>query len=510
MKVNNRVLGFLLAILSAGLSYLLIVLGYFPYLGIALFFAFISTLVYLLKTKKSRLDTVLYILLLAFSFFIFYRANGFLIFLNIATIFYLGSFISFPQLKDNNFGFLNFIFSPLSIITASFFSHNDFKIDFKSDKKISNARIFEVAKSLGISIVLLLVIIPLLASSNPFFNKIVSGITKIFYLDNFLKWLSTEDSVVWVVRSIFFLFLAYFLPRFLSYINTAQNLQKIPNLLQSISFFLPKVLVSIVIFIFFITQAQLYFSSSESLKAIGYSHSQYAREVFAQLSIVAVIILGLIYNDKSKNKWSKNLTYILVTEGVFLAFMALKSVYDYSFAWGFTFKRLWGYTGVFWILGILAFFLYKYIKNLKDSEFVKGVVVFSGFTLLLVNLLNFDYLIYHYRKSATGSGIDYFYLSRLSPDSRSYKEQYQFLITKSNTSSPEDYYLLNNAAWYLIRSIEILNNKYKTIDFRTLNFAEYRQYSETKNLDIKELYKITELNNGLRPIPVPNYPEDIN
>lgn len=105
---------------------------------------------------------------------------------------------------------------------------------------------------------------------------------------------------------------------------------------------------------------------------------------------------------------------------MFLTFIALKSVYDYSYNWGFTYKRLWGYTGVFWILGVFAFFVYKYFKDLQDTYFVKGVILFSSLVLIGVNIANFDSLIFHYRKSVTHSGIDYLYLSGLSSDAESY------------------------------------------------------------------------------------------
>lgn len=235
----------------------------------------------------------------------------------------------------------------------------------------------------------------------------------------------------------------------------------------------------------------IYFATDEILQALGYTHSQYAREVFAQLSVVALVILGLVYNDKSKKQWSKILTYILALEGIFLTFIALKSVYDYSSNWGFTYKRLWGYTGVFWILGVFTFFLYEYLKDLQDTYFVKGVIIFSSLVLIGVNIANFDYLIFHYRKSVTHRGIDYRYLSGLSSDAESYAEHLQILENKMNgidKQSNENYSIVP-AAWRVLRSIDRLQRKYKHLDLRILNLGEYFQYQQIKSVDTQKILK---------------------
>lgn len=117
--------------------------------------------------------------------------------------------------------------------------------------------------------------------------------------------------------------------------------------------------------------------------------------------------------------------------------MALKSVNDYSNQWGFTEKRLWGYTGVFWMLFVLTSYSYTYFKQLQDILFVKVVIAITVLTLLAINIANFDYLTYHYRKSTTGQGVDHGYLAYLSADAYSYKEelmQSEITMNKSFTT----------------------------------------------------------------------------
>ena len=107
--------------------------------------------------------------------------------------------------------------------------------------------------------------------------------------------------------------------------------------------------------------------------------------------------------------------------------MAYKSVAEYINAWGLTYKRLYGLTFATWTTGIFVLFFNNYRQKNIAMVFVKNTIIFSGVMLLLVNVLNFDYLIYHLGKTETGQGTDYTYLSTLSSDSLSYKEQFMKL-----------------------------------------------------------------------------------
>lgn len=488
-----------LVVISAIFAYLIIVVGYFPYLGIAISLSILSSLVFFFKSNKSSFSLSLYLLSLVFSFFIFYRSNWFLVFLDTLAVFYLGSVMALSQKMNAVLNFLHFLVSPLILFFQSIKTKSVYALNLSSLSKdnihIKRESMNEVIKSLIISFVILLIIVPLLASANPLFNKLVTYFIELFNLRTLLEKLFSVDYFIWLVRLGTFLIFAFFIPRLLTYINVSSGeLQKLPNILSTFSFLMPKIVVGFVIFVFFITQAQLYSATDETLQGLGYTHSQYAREVFAQLSVVALVILGLVYNDKSKSQWSKILTYILVLEGVFLTFIALKSVYDYSYNWGFTYKRLWGYTGVFWILGVFAFYIYKYFKDLQDTYFVKGVILFSSLVFIGVNIANFDSLIFHYRKSVTHTGIDYLYLSGLSSDAESYDEHLQILENKMNEidKNSNEYYLVAPAAWRVLGSIDRLQRKYKDVDLRTLNLGEYFQYQQIKSVDTQKYHKLWE------------------
>jgi hypothetical protein len=214
--------------------------------------------------------------------------------------------------------------------------------------------------------------------------------------------------------------------------------------------------------------------------------------VFGQLSLVAGIVLLLIYNDKGKSVSGKILTWILGVQGIFLCLMAYKSVFEYINAWGLTYKRLYGLTFATWVTGIFVLFFGNYRQKGDASLLVKKTILFSGIILLLVNLFNFDYLIYHFKKAATGQGIDYTFLSTLSADSLSYKDQ---LLKLQQVTEKGDYSLdvyNNKNPLIILYKIESLQRKYSKLDLRTLTLLDYLQYLQIKSLDTSKFRTLYE------------------
>lgn len=486
----------LLLAIATIFSFLIYVPGYFPYLGVSLTLATLATLVFYFKKEKTLLDTVFFFFTIAFSFFIVYRANEFLIFLDILAVFTFGSLMVLSHKEEKHLSFFQFFTAPIRVFFESLKSKNIFVFNFdlrlRRYTNIKQEYVHQLAVSLTISILLLLVVIPLLASANPLFGKTIGDVFAFFNIETLLKNIFTADYLIIFIRLCIFFIFAIFLPRLLTYINLPKNYeQKLTGFFQSLPLLLPKLVIASILVLFFITQAQLYFATTETLQSLGLTHSQYAREVFAQLSIVSFIILGLVYNDKSKRSESKILTYFLLIEGVFLTCIALKSVYDYSTNWGFTHKRLWGYTGVFWMFGTLGIFFYSYLRDMKQEFFVKAVLLLSGLTLIAVNIANFDYLIFHFRKSTTHSGVDYLYLARLSSDAKSYNEHLQILLDTYKADTKNKYSeVILPATNVVLYKINVLQEKYQNVDFRTFNFSEFKQYQSIKTLNTKEYHNV--------------------
>lgn len=488
-RLPRGVLTVLFSLTSLLLVFLLIPAHFFfPSLGIAAFFTTITILAIIAKKRKGEFDALICSAIFLLSLFLVLRANAFLNFLTIVTIvFLLSYFLSLPKGIGS---LISLLFLPLTRLARTIQAKNLFPLQFSATPSfVRHLKIGQHLPAILITIVLLVIVVPLLSYANPLFQKVVTDTIKVLDLTLFFQNIRA-NFFVYLIRLLLFVLFLFLLPRIVSdqYSTTSEKNTTAKSTFQ-INLLIPKVVLSFVLIVFFITQLQLYFSSTETLKALGYTNSQYAREVFSQLSVVAFIIFLLMYADRSRKKVSRHLTTLLIIEGVFLCSIAFKSVWDYTQQYGFTSMRLYGYAGVAWIFGTFVLFAYHYYKNEFNEKFVKHIVAYSTFVVLCINFANFDYLIYHYGKPKV-FGVDYAYLSRLSPDSESYEKLLPMLM-KFSESERE----LNKlwpywaGAYDIINQIEYLQKKYKDLSIGSFNLSEYRTYQKTKHLDTKELRK---------------------
>jgi hypothetical protein len=379
------------------------------------------------------------------------------------------------------------IFMPAVYFFKFLSGTNEFKLDIKDySKSLSAKKAQDAVLSLGITAVIFMIIIPLLASANPIFKKLVEDIAKSLNIFAFFSTFFGPIFFAYFLRFIVFLYFLLWLPRlFTSLVHSIRHPQTIINF--NLPLLIPKILTGLLLLVFFITQIQLYFSSAETLKAMGMMNREYAREVFGQLSIVSFIIFVLLSNDRGTSKWNRITSYILVAEIIFLNCIALKSVYDYTARFGFTHKRLWGYTGVAWLFGAIILYLYSYKHILRRDQFIRNVIIFTGLVLIGVNIANFDYLIFHVSRSRTGEGVDHYYLSHnISADAVGYKQHLGELIRvlQKNQITYKD----TDAAYNMIRQISNLQRKYsaKNFDWRFFNVSEYLTYKNIAGINTEE------------------------
>src|SRR4030042_2825068 len=319
-------------------SYLIITLNFFPHLGFAV--SFITFLLFAYKLKKDKTkDTKLYLTFaLVFSALLFVRSELVITFFNFLAVFFFGLLMLVADLKSNA-GFFDYIYTPFTFVLQSVLTKNsDYYLEFKKAKENTNSlKVGEAVVGTLLTLLLMAIVLPLLSSVNPFFQKIVENIWSILNLENLLTSLGFEKFFIWILRLIFFLTFIFLIPKVLTLINKRFS-YTLPFSIksESLPLFLPKLVLTLTLLIFFITQLHFYFPSDPALPAIGVSHSQRTREVFTQLTIVAGIILVLIYNARNKGVYDKILNWILGIQGVFLTLMAYKSVFDYISAWGLT------------------------------------------------------------------------------------------------------------------------------------------------------------------------------
>lgn len=446
----------------------------------------LATLAYFFKKPRYQVDTILYIGIMTLAAFISLRANFLLLLLDNLTIIFLGSILIIN--KHNHFYVPQIITAPFRALIAIFTTKN--KIDF--DRRIlehptriaKGVNITKLLMSVAITAALLLVIVPLLATANPLFNQLVTSIIKDLSLTELFNKLFGDSFGIFLARLILTLVLFFFSLQIGSVAMTETE-QKSTPLQHHISdiLILPKMVVSFVILVFFVTQLQLYFATTATLDALSKTNSQVTREIFGQLSIVSLIILGLVFYDSGSKNLSKFSTYLLLIEGLFLSAIAFKSDFDYSARWGFTIARLYGFADVLWIVGTYAIYIHRYIKNLSNSEFLKRAIIWSLAVIVLINGLNFDYMIYHYRQPHTGEGTDHNYMERwLTSDASFLASELQYFYTLPMSFPDKNFYTFS----VLIDRAERLQKKYKDIDLRSFNLSEYTEYLSIKDLKLDD------------------------
>ena len=478
-------------------SILVLVPSYFPYLGISLWLMAFSSIVYTLKPKTDTTATVLYVLSLISALFVSIRAEGFLTFLNIAGAIYFGGLMALHTKERSAYGLLEVFISPFVLFLHSIVTKNKYIFQvtsfLKAGREISPKRGKEIIIGSVIAMLLLWIIIPLLSSVNPIFGQWVEDSFSIFDI----SFLFGDSLPLQVGRIVAAILLAFFIPRFLSRTHqSAGKLDRLPESRGGVNLSIPKIAVMIVLGVFFLSQAQLYVASSETLASFGYSNSDLAREVFGQLSVVTLVVFGLIYYDKRKSTLARNTTYILVAFGFLLSLVALKSVVDYISNWGLTEKRLYGLATVFWLYGLYTLFIRNYMRKIIRTAFVQKAVIWTGIVLFVINIVNFDYLIFHRSQARDPHGIDHDYLAGLSADTLAKGEHVEFLFEQlklEDADAVEDMHYIDR---YVVRraatKVERLQEKYTDLDIRGFNLNEFISYRRARHIDTGEIRAYTD------------------
>lgn len=519
ITLNENLIGTVGIFASAFIAFFLIPnnTDHFPFLGIALSLVILNTFIFISIQQKTNFQKLLFIFATFTSAFIVFRANGFLTFLNIVTTIYL---ISFYNLKGSSV--LEILLSPILSVLKAVSSTNIYKIDKSkfafTRNKISKNTIFSGI----ITIVVLAVMIPILASANPIFENLVNNIIKSLKLEELLK---LENLFAWIWRFIVFGFWVSAIPKFIGLVNTTkEDFSETPS---ELSLFTPKIAVILVLVAFFATQIQLYTASAEILKNLNISNSAQTRAVFTQLSIVALIVFALIYSDKVKKYNNRVATYFLIIEGLFLTAIASYSDYSYITSWGLTHKRLYGVAVIVWIVTAFILFGFKYLKSEINNAFIKNLIAFTGLLIVLINFANFDFLIGNPPTGGllpkTEQGIDYTYIVyNTSADGRAYDKivDESYAILKSGRSyASYDWYDIKNSTekiiglkkkYYYYAPNDKLNKQFreefyvyqnKISDFRQINLSELMYISQISSSKIDDLVtKSLEIMDILRPV----------
>lgn len=234
---------------------------------------------------------------------------------------------------------------------------------------------------------------------------------------------------------------------------------------------------------FVIVQFVYYYGDHDRVVKLGLTYSEYARKGFWELQIVSMLALAFIYVFKrftvAKSRNAKIVVKSLLTFFTLNVLLVVYSAHSrmmlYEKGYGYTHLRLYTQVFMYYEVALFAFLLVsiwyrKIFRHFSLYSFVVGLVF-----LIVLNLLNPDYLIarQNIERYKDGKNLDVQYILELSPDA--------YLQLKDQDFETKPLYKCE-----LIRkNRELVRN---TNSWREFNVSNYRAK--------KELKKITDGMNG--------------
>lgn len=469
-----------------------------PTLFMALNFAFFTTIGYYFYQNKTNYTGFVYFSIMVLTIFVFYRIDPYLYTINFITLIYTIS-ILFLYAKHKNLSILTCIFAPLFLIQRLITTKNALSFKINTDLNLKSKILQDLKKSIisiFLSIIVLAIIVPLLAASNSDFRDLIVNIFSSELIKKIFEFLFSSP-FIWIGRAIYVFLFTTFTCKLISFLDSKEPTE---DLLEEIEkgeskfekqienfVSLPKVLSIIVIAVFIILQTKLYVEvysmDLATMKALGYSHSGLTNDVFFQLALTSAVICGLLYLSKNIFKgYEKYIDFILLIEISILTYFAFDSDLAYIKEWGFTLKRLYGMAFITGLIGTIGIMAWYFLSKKSRMDVIKASLANILFVIFLINLINFDYIIYNYYPANVPAGKDYRYLMDLSPDADQYigllNELEEKIPAANNCKSP-----LYSDYSRLLSEIAYQQQKLEKMRFSTFNLSGYAAYSKIKYVD---------------------------
>jgi len=484
--------------------YILLNSDYFPFLGFGIFGIILSIIFLVFKKLKTFESYFWFTVSSVFCLFLAIYSSPLLTFFNLLIIIYaLSGQISSGQ----KLTLWQFLIWPIHNLIYIIFTSKDsnFRLFPKTEKKLPKQEEKPkeyLKKFLSISFTLIIVIIfaAILSTANPYFSSLIANVFNFFNFLEILKFIKLE--YLFDGRTYLAIGLAVVIKKSISFLQD-NELQKsinsknwlgyeksLESFNQKVDILWPKSGGGLVIFVFLLTQIQLYLASSGELDRFGFRDR--AHEVFFQLLIVSLIVLALIFIDISKKRLYKTTSYILLFEAFLLTLGALKSDLEYVIGYGLGPQRLYGFAVIiFTLIALVLTFIVS--QNRQDSIYLKRVLASIVLIFGLINLINFDKTIVDYNNFA-GKETQ---VENLSADSQSYRQAYFKNLKsdlKKDTNGPPFTSGISESEMRelgrqhtqqnILRSkIQYLKDKYRNPNWNSFNLLEWQQYQQIKDLE---------------------------
>lgn len=209
--------------------------------------------------------------------------------------------------------------------------------------------------------------------------------------------------------------------------------------------------VAVLFAFYLIVQAQQLFAGVELLNSLNITYSEYTRRGFAELIIISSISLFLVWvlSGRKNESGYKFLSYIFIAEIILLLASALRRVYLYQDVFGFTQARIFGIAFCIWLGVTLGIFWARVSGKVREERIIPNVFLNIAGLVLLLNLLNVDYLSGVVKNPNLGHKTDYGYVAELSSDAwKGWEGVIEYSETKEGCD-PWEANILKNKLEYL-------------------------------------------------------------
>lgn len=479
-------------------SLLLVSDNYFNYTGWAIFGVAQTCIILYFKNERTKFDWffgvvailsafnfIVYtnFLTLYFSAIIFLHSSGWLIsklpsdrFMQIVHLFvpYLSSYINVLQFRDKKAEI--FINQADEAVSAKLKNNESSKV-----RSAKSNNWGQILFSVVVTAVILSIILPLLSFANPQFGIYLKNLFELQWVKDIFEWLYENIlSFTMIFRVFVFGFIYKLLPKLIQYSKYYQD--PVLEEKKDIELSIPKIVTVFTLFAFLVVQVQTTLNPGLLTKAAG----TIANETFFQLSIVCFVAFGLIYLNYKDRLTTKIWSIILLIQTLILGMIAFNSDWNYVINWGLTHKRLYGFSVLSIILGMITVFIYFAHHN--SRKLVQGFALVFCFVSVITNVVNMDKLIFE-NPPKEASGIEQNYVNGLGLDTGNLKTRYLKVAdnytgflkdTDSEGRCGETNWLRNYN-----NQIKYLKEKYNNFRFLEWNYSEFVNYMEVKNVNLK-------------------------
>lgn len=347
-----------------------------------------------------------------------------------------------------------------------------------------------------VTIPLLIVIVPLLASADDVFRYFIEQIPNLFRDFNPSRWIA-QSLVVFIITCLVFSYLSsLFHPKTVSADKLA-NLKTISpgTFLDPITVTTLLVLIDTLYVVFIAIQFSYLFGSLTDGLPTNFTYAQYARKGFFELVAVTlinlVILLGNLNFIKASGRKIDKVVRLLNTILVVSTFIMLLSAHFrmslYEEAYGFTYLRILTHAFMGYLFVLFSLSLVKIWR--QSVPLLKSFLIVSIVAYTILNYINIDKIIVknNIERYNQGAPIDISYLTTLSYDALPQLVDFMNGTTDST--------LENNLEEGLKSKEEYLA---KTRPWQSFNISEYNAMkSLTQNLHPTHRDQI----DVLKPVP---------